>query len=412
MLAVRLPATLEGKNIMVIRHPCNCSTCGAVHTLRISVGHNAYQEHTFDCGECSEEMTVGMNVDFVNVITSVKFIDNCEIGKKEGLIVNLHPELTVPADQIHADNAFPWLEHTHDIITAQNEHLGGDPNFKKLIEAQDSIGATHTPTEGWAIIKKSWSLFNNGRLDLALNNLESYKDLHYDSPLELNHVLFDFCTRLLGPIRYSIFKNSAELIEQIVKKYPDEYYKFNKYYTETLQADHLHKYFEVMTDYFRDYSEYSQTATFVQNGLPLPEDNKATSSAFKRTKMFYGNAFETLTSNISVLACLNNIHNGRAYNEFENMDLKKYMTINKANRGKPLSNTPQFYEFACNIDSTLRNASHHGAMNINKHSGIISYRSGGTGSLKRMPYSKFLFESNELYIRIISLLMLELAIAF
>ncbi len=321
---------------MVIRHFGKCSTCGFSHTLRISVGHNPYQEHPFNCGECGEDITVGMDVDFEAPSVDIRQITNCELGEEEGQIVNLHPEVTVPEDQIHEDFAFPWMEHTRDILTAQEKQAGGSLAFTSGEKALEFFNGNQTPIDGWAIIKKSWSLINHGRITLGHNPIEKYKDHYFDSPHELNYVLFHFCTKFLSSARYLIFKDAANYLEQIYKNHPREFHEYRKLYISEFHSDHLYRYFEVMSDYFRDYLEFSQTLLFVQNGLPIPEGGKATSSAFRRTKMFYGNTFEALSTNVSVLACLNNIGEGRAHDEFEKMNLKKYLTTNKALRGNHL----------------------------------------------------------------------------
>jgi hypothetical protein len=151
---------------------------------------------------------------------------------------------------------------------------------------------------------------------------------------------------------------------------------------------------------------------FSQYGLPLPEESQASSQGFKRTKMFYGNAFEVLTSHFTILACLNNVRNGRPYDQFNTMALSKYLSIDKAKRGNPFEDAKPFFEFARDLDSVLRNASHHGAIRIEQDSQVITYRSGGTGALHTMPYAKYLYKCNEIFLRVAALLMLELTIAF
>ncbi len=128
--------------------------------------------------------------------------------------------------------------------------------------------------------------------------------------------------------------------------------------------------------------------------------------------MFYGNAFEILTSNITVLACLNNILKGRAFDTFNQMDLEKYLTINKANRANTFKDTKEFYQFTKGLDSTLRYSSHHASMKYNKRKRIITYRSGGTGSVKTISYTDYLVKCNEAFISAVALLMLELIIVF
>lgn len=330
---------------MVVRCYFKCETCGAAHTLRISVGHNTYQEHTFACGKCGEQMTVGMNVDQVNASVKVEPRINCQYGDEEGLIVNLHPEFTVPDDQLHADKVFPWLDHTRTLVSQQMKMLGGTSGFASLEEAQEFARQNKSPLDGWATIKKAWSLINNGRPEIAKLHLEKYNDLGFDSPHELNYVLYHFCAKTLGPAQHAIFTDAVELTAEISRKCPDEFQVFKQFYLTHWYTDHLHRYYDVMCDYFRDFTEFSQTLLFARYGVPLRDGEKATSSAFKRTKMFYGDAFEALTTNIAVLACLNNINRGRSFDQFEKMDLKKYLTTNKATRGNPFQDATPYFEF-------------------------------------------------------------------
>jgi len=158
-------------------------------------------------------------------------------------------------------------------------------------------------------------------------------------------------------------------------------------------------------------SEFNQTLMFVQYGLPLPEESQASSKGFNKIKMFYGNAFEILTSNFTVLACLNNILNGREYDKFNTMTLSKYVTIDKAKHGDPFKDTKPFFEFARDLDSALRNASHHGAIKIDRNSQVISYRSAGVGALHTMPYAEYLYKCNEIFLKLAALLLLELTIS-
>ena len=95
----------------VFRYLIKCTTCDKAHTLRISVGHNKWQEHIFDCTTCSEEIKVGMSIDFEKLSTEIKCIANCAPGTKEGVVVNLNPEFVVPKDQINSDGVFPWMQN-------------------------------------------------------------------------------------------------------------------------------------------------------------------------------------------------------------------------------------------------------------------------------------------------------------
>ena len=92
------------------------------------------------------------------------------------------------------------------------------------------------------------------------------------------------------------------------------------------------------------------------------------------------------------------------------MDLKKYLTINKARRGEPFSDNKALATFSTDLNSPLRNASHHGAIKLDNNRKNIIFRSGGSGSEKRMRYTEYLFLCNDLVMKLSALLMLELAL--
>lgn len=60
------------------------------------------------------------------------------------------------------------------------------------------------------------------------------------------------------------------------------------------------------------------------------------------------------------------------------------------------------------LDSTLRNASHHKAMKLKHHGKTIKYQSGGTGSVKEIPYSGYLEKCNAITLSLACLYLVEL----
>lgn len=397
---------------MVVRHYCRCMTCGHAHTLRIGVGWSPYQEHTFRCGGCGEEMVVGMTVDSQNVSVDVKCVSNTEHGDKEGLIINLHPQFPIPEDQLHQDQAFPWFEHMRDIAIAQMEAMPALIGFKSLEEIRAASTGMQTTVEAWGNLKKGWSLTRNGRLDLAQAELRKYRTGAYSGPPDLPHVLFHFCRVMLGYPRLQLFAEAAATTAATRDRAPSKYEDFRSFYLANLRGDHETRYFDVFSEYFRDFSELSQTLLLCQYDLPLARKAAASSNAFARTKMLYGNLFEAITSNFTVLACLNNVANGRDFGSFATMDLKKYLTINKAQRANPFTENVAYANLAKFLDSTLRNASHHSAMTLDVKSGRVTYRSGGTGAPHQITYADYLYRCNQVFLRLCALLMLELGIVF
>jgi hypothetical protein len=179
----------------------------------------------------------------------------------------------------------------------------------------------------------------------------------------------------------------------------------------TLRSDHDARYFEIFKEYFGSFHEVGQTLLHCQYGLPLPETTAASSIAFADTRMLYGNLFEVLSSTSVILACLNNIKHLRPFDMFEAMDLRKYLTTNKARRGEPFRDNETYSTIMQFLDSTLRNASHHNAISIDHQSARITFRSGGSGAAQHITYADYLFRCNQVFLRLCVLLMLELSMA-
>ena len=136
------------------------------------------------------------------------------------------------------------------------------------------------------------------------------------------------------------------------------------------------------------------------------DDLIVSSNGFEQIKLYYGDAYEALTSNMTIIACLNNIMDGREFDEFKSMKLSKYLEINKANKSNPFKLTPIFSVFAENdIESSIRNGSHHAS--IWRDGEKIMYRSGGTGAEHNIPYTRYLDYCNKLTIKLAALFIIE-----
>ncbi len=410
MARAALARTLEEK--MIVRHYIACETCGHAHTLRIQVGHLPRQEHIFHCANCGEDIEVAMNCFPETASVEIKEGENCVRGQEEGTIINLSPEFPIAAEDLHRDMAFPSMDHIGPIAAAQHR-LGVRPeSFSDLAAAREhAINAPNTP-DVWSIVKKGWSLANRGLVDLATEQFKKYPAAGFDGKHELDHVVFDFVYRLLQPGKLGLFKNAGKLLSQVADNNRQEFTKFKAYYRAELKCENFDRYFEVFSEYFKNYADFSQTLIFHQHAIELDSEYQASSTSFKNTKLFYGNAFEALTSNIAVLACLNNIKNGREFDQFEKMDLKKHLNTNKANRDNPFKDVPEFSAMTSCLDSTLRNASHHGAMKLLPGGRFIEYRSGGTGAIHKIGYREYIDSCNSIMLSCCGLLALECVIAF
>lgn len=392
---------------MIVRHLVVCQTCNAPHTLRMQVGHENYQEHSFECTGCGERMVVGMHCDQKNVSLEIVEKDNCKQGTIEGEIVNLSPDFPIQAAELHADLAFPSIGHLQNIVAAQ-QALGIAP-IPAGEYLKRGVDLSRRPNNLWPILEKAWSLGVRGRHDLAKQKIDEY----FNEPgttKSLEDALFDFCLRMLTKGRIALFSDAADFAKKVYDEHTPQFNGLQRHHKQHFREENFERYRETFREYFSNFTDFSQTLMHAQLDINIPPTFEASSSAFSRTKLFYGNAFENLTTNVATLACMNNVAMGRRFDEFQTMTLKKYLTIDKANRCNPFKDEPTLMNIGKCLDSTIRNASHHGGMKLVNNGRQIQYRSGGNGAQRVMSYLDYIKASNEIVLSTCALFALELAV--
>lgn len=329
---------------MIVRYPIKCTSCGATHTLRIGVGHTKWQEHNLKCAKCDEDIRIAMDLDQEKgQINEIRCIENCEPTDEEGLVINLHPEFVVPAGNIHSDLYSAALEQMHYMKTKEAT-LPGDKTPKGFYEE-------------WVIMRKAWAFNTNGRKDLLEQKIQERFGERKD--IDIFEWMFRFFRSYIAEKGWKKFEAAMEIISETRKRYPLEFTNFLIYYKNNLKTEHMAENYEIFNEYFKEFTEYNQLYLYYMNNLEIDERFRASSDNYRKTKMFYGNAYEVFTSHVIILALINNILNGRKFDEFATMDLKTYKTINKANRCNPFKDVDEFTAICDPLDSTLRNASHH-----------------------------------------------------
>lgn len=126
--------------------------------------------------------------------------------------------------------------------------------------------------------------------------------------------------------------------------------------------------------------------------------------------MFYGNAFETFSSLVDILAYINNVASGRSFDQFQTLTRKKYLELDKSGRFGPFDGTPALANLCFERDNQLRNASHHASIKLVTPDNRIVYRSGkgGTGPEQELGYAAYLAKCSTLFLQIINLFRFEI----
>ena len=256
------------------------------------------------------------------------------------------------------------------------------------------MGGVRNLRENISLLIKSWSLQLRGQDILSQNCTEKLSKALFGESCGLHELTIGFVPLFVGK---SISKPMLAVVDEFEAAKSlnlVEYSRFQAHFTSSRYDDFLERRLENLREYLDNYDDLIQVYLYVKQEEKIPQDISPSSKKFRDLKMFYGNLYESITSDLDILACVNNILCGRKYDKFQTMDLNKYRTINKANRAKAFKDRNSFSIVIQHLDSKLRNASHHGAMQLRKNT--IRYRSGSGGRARIISYAEYMGLCNQL----------------
>ncbi|HVB66201.1 MAG TPA: hypothetical protein VND01_00730 [Candidatus Acidoferrales bacterium] len=414
---------------MIKRYTIRCLTCDQNHTLRITLGTEATQHHTFTCPKCGEYIRVALDLDFINresyevgleeplsyPTAHFKAVDNCTLSDQEGLITNLDPTFLVPDKLLHEDKVFPWMYSAHPIVSEKgilDKHDIDELKRPIVLDVIDSLGIPRFLATVMEAFCKGWRLYRRGQSELLSQQLDLINNY---TAIQISDV-FDAAILVSSGF---IGKQSEPVVRQIIEEVRDirnlNISKYNDFCVFALSRDFFNdaidRQVDVMNEYLRGFDQFNQTLIYASHGKTPEISFTASSHDLSRVRLFYGEAFEQLATALLWPACLNNLKSGRSFDAFKTMTLKEYQSINKARRHEPFTDNKVLSTLADEFDSTIRNASHHGNIRLSKESKhVIEYRSGDTNNWKRMSYSEYLLKSNRIQISLMRLLILQIFI--
>jgi predicted RNA-binding Zn-ribbon protein involved in translation (DUF1610 family) len=392
---------------MINRTWIKCLSCEKPITARIQVGHEREQAVVFACPHCGTDIRLTLILDEPPLV-KVRWDDNCDDGTEEGTIVNIGAGFTIPKDKLHLDKYFPSFDAPRP--TGSEIHLPAGIQGPLLLDSAVALGTLPYAAEKWSVLHKALNFHRTGQADHLATQLSSYWGDDDRDARTIDEALYNFFGTFLMPRVVSWLDPLAGSLKAAHEANSREYISLVAHYDADLKAERFKSYTEIFTEYFRAYSDFSQTLVYVRLERDLPEGATATSTDFDKTRMFYGNAFEVLGSHLDVIAALNNVLEGRSFDTFKTMDLKKYRSLNKASRTQCFESNALLSWLVRDYDSTIRNASHHRWFRLDESKSRISYRSGGTGALNSMTYAEYLVRCNRMAAQLMVLACMELVL--
>lgn len=380
---------------MISRYYIVCATCRQPHIARIQVGAGGRQEHTFPCSQCKQPIKVALDVDNKNVSLKFHLLENCVASQEqEGTPVYLSPNFVADAEHMHDEHYFGSFDFLKSV-------MGTEAGRQMMERSQGKVG--FPVLEEWKAIEKIWRLEDAGQYRLSSPLNTAYADRHGLSQRTLRENLWGFINSL-----FPMHDGLRQQLKKAIETNRPEFQRFLHYYQTELRPHHRRSQLNVLNDYFSAYQEHSQVFPYLRIGAALPRSAKATSINFSTVKSFYATAFEFLAEELCVLTCLNNIIEGRSFDQLQRISLKKYLETDKAERRNSLSRNPVFASFAKEFDSTIRNASYHNWFFLRTDNATIEFKSGGTGALNEITYTDYLYRCGMMVLQVCNLFSLEL----
>lgn len=392
----------------VARDYAKCTVCDCKFVLRIGVGVEEIWTHTFDCPNCHTPISIDVRTGKPGQAW-VEPRENAEMLPMEDgidLFVNLHPAFAFKQEDYRSEYAFASMQHiglTEGKMRVSNRRIHDFatqfeiPNTQQVWSIVRSVLVLALKSDPGNILQKQIGAYEAARkrYTLEFTCSTSFKCI----ASFFDDIFYPAIGDLRSPLR--------AFVRTEMQAHPMEAMRFKAYYRSDIQAQALERYLSTLGDYFRLFDQFRQVLTQVRVGSDDVDNLIVGSKRFDEIKLYYGQAYETLTSSYTTLACLNNIAAGRPFDQFMSMTLVKYINdVEKAKKSNPFINVQTLSAFAKFENSALRNGSHHAS--IWREGDLIKFRSGGTGAEKDIAYSRYMHVCNGITISIAALLLVEL----
>ena len=386
-----------------------CLVCRTKFILRVGIGLEKVCEHTFDCPSCFTPITIEART-AEPPIAWLEMKENIErIAEHAGatVVINLHPSFAFRLDEYHSPFAFASMQagrliHPHARVPASSRFSDVALHFE-----------VPQTTQIWPIVKNVLTLAVKGDPAQVLqtqvaryeNSRREFKpDFQCKTAFKtaasfFDDIFFPAIGKFRSPLR-QFAKNQKSTNEA-------EFRRLIEFYSSELAHQNFDQYLSTFTDYFKHFDHFRQVLAHARVGDEAVDDLVVGSKRFDDIKLYYGQAYETLTSAYTLLAVLFNLSQGRAFDQFSSMTLKKYISdVEKAKRSNPFMGVPDLASFTRFDDSALRNGSHHASIWRDRE--LIKFRSGGTGAEREMSFSRYLHTCNGITIALAALFLVEL----
>lgn len=402
---------------MVLSGAIKCELCGKAYRIRVGVGFDKYQKHYFDCLNCNANIVFAIRASAPNA--NFETVENCErISNYDNTeVVNFHPNCAFDKDDLHNPFHFASLSLSK-LISPHMRYI----KERRVQSVSNQFDIPNAPNK-WNLIKgiicfsekddKKTARFASQYMNQRNKDMnpevegvlaEDFEIILYEDDViyPKQYIIYEF----FGQLFYPKINDIVDPIIKAIKKMDKSVFSdLVDYLDGDIREQNQHRYLNTLSDYFRFRDHFGQIVFYSRINHDV-DDLIVSSKGFDQIKLYYGDAFEALTSNMTMIACINNIMDGRAFDEFKSMTFSTYMGISKAKKANPFKSNPLFTAFhEDDIESSIRNGSHHASIWYDGEK--VMYRSGGVGKQEDIPYSRYLDLCNRITIKLAALLIIE-----
>ncbi|SKB69404.1 zinc ribbon domain-containing protein [Luteibacter sp. 22Crub2.1] len=391
---------------MISRFALACSACSTPITARIQIGHEERQRLSAVCPACFAPFSMTLDLSHPPHIIPV-LIDGCRVeedNNEAAIVANLGTGYVISRGRLHDDAYFPVFdmpEPTKDELAAFGD--------ARLIDLTVALGGLPDAQGKWRLVRNAYRHARLGRFELCQQTLSTLYPDEKLPEIPIEAAIVTFLTRTLHPCGMPRMEKLLSDISAVRTQFPNEFERLRLHF-QAQRDDRLDDYMEVFQHFFRAYDEFNQTLIYVRRGIDLPEDPYAPSSDFDNTKLYYGEAFESLGAGLDFAIALNNVASGRAFDKLRNISLQEYRRSDKGRRGEAIRDSDVFEVFVEEYDNQLRNASHHRWLRLSDDRSEITYRIGGTGERRSLSYATYLLRCDRITMSLMLLASLELLV--
>jgi hypothetical protein len=370
-----------------------CDTCGYAITARVLIGGNTRPVYTFPCPNCAQDVQLGLEIELSPPSLRYLYLKNCHRGTQEGTVINLSAEVAIPRNLVNKDGYLAALFVDRDLFGS----------------AQAKVPVIPQIVANWKALKRAWSLTIQGKGQIAQRYLADYQNpFGEDIDRDLNSQIYDFIFFFLAPEKYRQVIAVFESLRSVQQRNLPGYRRFISYYAKEHRERFSRRYLGLVSDFMDNFESIYPMLMYERIGKEPDPNLVPPSFDFESLKMFYGNAFELLADIFIVPSGINNLLAGREFDQFQSMDLDKYLTIDKAGMANPFKDSSVVGFLASEFDSGIRNASHHGNVQLSPSKEHLLYSYGKPPKERQMTTSSYLLSCARAVLNVMAILALGL----